>query len=124
MRLGYDEVEGEREKEESDEPVDVDHPAVRQLPPWSLTFDGHPAPRTILQYMGAGHQSFGLLVGTKRTIGHGIASRYRTGSLIGSERSSTSPCRGALIISDDRVGGYTHSPDVVDDVPRSRRPSS
>jgi hypothetical protein len=26
MRLGDDEVEGEREKEESDEPVDIDNP--------------------------------------------------------------------------------------------------
>jgi hypothetical protein len=46
-RLGDDEVEGERENEESDEPVDIDNPPTLWQRPWSPTLDSRPAPRTI-----------------------------------------------------------------------------
>ena len=45
--MGDDEVEGERENEESDEPVDIDNPPPLAASPWSSTLDSRPAPRTI-----------------------------------------------------------------------------
>jgi hypothetical protein len=44
VRLGDDEVEGEREKEETNEPVDVDNPHPWAAAPWSPTSMGVSCP--------------------------------------------------------------------------------